>query len=165
MVSNGTQDQRTTASKRAAKARKATTRWRSCKREKMSGGQRLAGYDVPRSPRWASTEAKGDGQRDIEDLDARRTRGEASVQAEERRKKTQTGRAPPEAAPSSSPVVRTLSRKASGRTSSGKPRHAQHGVHRTRSLPLDPSRRPDLQAKRSSSAPRQAGIGSLRTTD
>ncbi|KAL1704533.1 hypothetical protein EV121DRAFT_205660, partial [Schizophyllum commune] len=72
---------------------------------------------------------------------------------------------PPKAAPSSSQVVRTLSPKASGRTSSGKPRHAQQGVHWTCSLPLDPSRRPDLQAKRSSSAPRQAGIGSLRTTD
>ncbi|KAL1672373.1 hypothetical protein EV122DRAFT_190273, partial [Schizophyllum commune] len=50
--------------------------------------------------------------------------------------------APPKAAPSSSQVVRTLSPKASGRTSSGKPRHAQQGVHRTCSLPLDPSRRP-----------------------
>uniref|UniRef100_D8PTK9 Expressed protein n=1 Tax=Schizophyllum commune (strain H4-8 / FGSC 9210) TaxID=578458 RepID=D8PTK9_SCHCM len=50
---------------------------------------------------------------------------------------------PPKATPSSSPVVRTLSPKASERTSSGFLRRAQQGGHPgLASQPLDPSRPP-----------------------
>ncbi|KAI5900653.1 uncharacterized protein SCHCODRAFT_02608488 [Schizophyllum commune H4-8] len=50
---------------------------------------------------------------------------------------------PSQAVPSSSPVIRTLSPKASGRTSSGFLRRAQQGGHPgLASQPLDPSRPP-----------------------